>query len=101
MTAQQQGNKTNRLLNLNNVLTGLLTSAVIFLCTIQYKFYNAIMLQPGIDKAQDIQITNIQSGIISLTGLVTDSKKTNDQQDKDIINIEASLPNNKKYKFNP
>lgn len=96
---QPQLNKTNRKINLNTVITGMLIPIGVGIFWKCIQIYNLLLLQPGIDRAQDLKITDSQIAIVQLTNLTTQNQNTNNQQEKYFIKLDAILP--KKYKFIP
>lgn len=98
MTLPQQA-KINRKINLNTVITGLLVPIGLGIFWKCVQIYNLMLLQPGVDRAQTLRIDDTQIAIIKLVSLSEQQQKTNNEQDKDIIKLQAILP--KKYKFNP
>lgn len=89
MTQQQVVNKK---LNLTNFLMGLLTVAVVTLCGIQKKFYDSILLQPGIDDTQT-------KAILILTQ-ENENRKTETRTNHDqILYLNAILPKQDQFKI--
>lgn len=95
---QPQLTQTNRKINLNTVITGLLVPICLGIFWKAVQIYNLMLLQPGIDLAQDVRINQTQIAITSLVNLADEAKNKNTDQDKDIIRLQLFLPNKNQFK---
>lgn len=88
----QQINKTNRKINLNTIITGMLIPIGVGIFWKCVQIYNLILLQHSIDAAQNVQITQTQIAITSLMQLSDEAKNKNNEQDIKLVKLDAALP---------
>ncbi len=94
---QPQLNKTNRKINLNTVITGLLVPIGLGIFWKCVQIYNLMLLQPGVDAAQSLRIDQVQIAVVRLVNIGEQQQSKNNEQDLQITEIKGILPKRKPW----
>jgi len=98
MSPQAQQKKETRLININTVVTGACTAALLWVGGWQVKMYNAWVMQPKINEQQTAAIVNIIQDIKELRAATDGVKNEQTKFAGRLIYLEAIMPDKNQFK---
>ncbi len=99
MTQQQQTKKFATYINWNSVITGVCTSAILWMGAGIRGMYNDLKNQPIINERQDTKIANAVSEIDKLKAQVGSISNEQIRQGGKLIYLEAIMPDKNQFKI--